>query len=139
MFARRDTESKTDASAIDTVIGENTQIQGTIEGEGSLRIDGEVEGTIRVAGDVTVGESGCVLAAQIEARSIKIAGRIQGDVTAEKLVEMAASATVDGDIQCSDLAVDKGAVFKGKSLMGKQVDVGAESADENAKKAAGSE
>ncbi len=115
MFTRDRTRS-TDPGKIATVLGAGTCMEGTLTGDGSVRIDGCMNGTIEVAGDVIVAETAKVQA-RICARTVKISGTVDGDVHSTGLVELASSAVVSGDVSCADLVVDKGAVLNGCTRM----------------------
>ncbi|ADL13818.1 protein of unknown function DUF583 [Acetohalobium arabaticum DSM 5501] len=108
-------ESKTtDASNMETVIGENTELEGTLTIEGSLRIDGVINGKLKAKGDVVVGKSG-TLEADIEARNVTIAGDVTGNVMTENKLVITSTGKLIGDIKIANLIIEDGAVFKGKS------------------------
>ena len=88
----------TAADRIDALIAPGTHFRGEIVSRGTLRIDGWVEGKISTEGDVIIGESGLV-SAQIRARNIIIAGKVKGNLIPSGRVEIATTASVEGDIQ----------------------------------------
>jgi len=101
---------------IDTVIGRETEIKGTVTAKGAIRIDGKLEGHIVNQGDVVIGE-GAVIIADVKARHVTVAGEIRGNITAEGKLELLNSGKVLGNIQVQNLVIGEGAVFKGKSEM----------------------
>ncbi len=101
---------------IDTIIGRETEIKGTISAKGVIRIDGRAEGQVLVSGDILVGETAFLLA-EVKARHITVAGEIRGNVAAEGKLEILSSGKVYGDIQVANLVIGEGAVFKGKCEM----------------------
>ncbi|MGB9867999.1 MAG: bactofilin family protein [Bacillota bacterium] len=101
--------------AVETVLGPNVRIEGTIHSDGSMRIDGQVQGSIECAGDVVIGNSARV-GASVSAKCVVVAGQVLGNITAEK-VELAKTAVVKGDIQCAQLSIEAGAAFSGKTVM----------------------
>ncbi|HCC33762.1 MAG TPA: hypothetical protein DEQ28_07705, partial [Clostridiales bacterium] len=75
---------------VETVIGRGATVNGTLNGTGTLRVDGKVEGQVVHRGDVVVGETGLIEAA-IQARNITVAGEIRGSVEAEGKLELIAT------------------------------------------------
>ncbi|HHW98415.1 MAG TPA: polymer-forming cytoskeletal protein [Firmicutes bacterium] len=100
------------AGKLDTVIGQGAVINGSINIEGTLRVDGKVEGEISVTGDLLVGETG-VANAIITAQNVTVAGTVKGNITANGKLDLLASGKVYGDINVSDLVVSQGAILQG--------------------------
>lgn len=101
---------------VETIIGQNTTIKGSLSSSGSLRIDGQFEGDINSSGELIVGESGR-LKAQVIARSAIVAGIINGNMEVGEKLELLSSAKVIGDLKVGSLIVGEGAVFKGNCEM----------------------
>jgi cytoskeletal protein CcmA (bactofilin family) len=95
-------------------IGEALTVQGKVVSQQDLTIDGKVEGTIEL-GDhgLTIG-TGAEIKADLVAHAITISGEVTGNVTAASLVELRATACVDGDIVTPRLIMADGAIVKGK-------------------------
>lgn len=96
-----------------SLIAENVTVNGDLASDGDVQLDGLVRGDLRV-GRLTIGESGQVEGA-IEAEAVDIRGRVTGSITAQQ-VRLHASAQVIGDVTHTQLAVDAGARFEGRSL-----------------------
>lgn len=105
-----------DATKIDTVIGSGTSLRGNLNSEGSVRIDGRLEGTICAQGDVSVGEKGNITA-EISARNVEIAGLVQGNVHAAGRLILTVSGQLYGDVKAEKLIIHEGAKFKGTCSM----------------------
>jgi len=103
---------------LDTLIGKDTRLEGTVQAKGTLRIDGQMEGQVYSQGDVIIGDTGQVKG-EIKARNIFISGIVQGNVYAEGKLELSSSGSLLGDMQASKLVVDEGAVFDGNCIMQK--------------------
>lgn len=101
---------------VETIVGSQTQIKGTVTAGGTIRVDGQVDGEIIAKGDVVVGETGTVRA-QIKGRSATIAGTVHGNVEVADKLELTASAKLYGDIKTGILIIGEGAVFKGACEM----------------------
>ena len=103
--------------SVQTIIGEGTEIKGTIQATGVIRVDGYLEGTIEHRGELVIGPKGRIVA-DIHAKSLAVAGEIRGNVVADEKLELLPGARLYGDIRCGHLVVHEGATFQGRSLMG---------------------
>ena len=109
---------------VDTVIGKDTEIKGTVSGSVTIRIDGRIEGEINVEGDVVVGETGKIVA-DISARNVTAAGEITGNINASGKLEIVEKGKVRGDIKVISLVISDGGIFDGKSEMLTEGDIAA--------------
>ena len=100
---------------IETVLGSNTSVEGDIRSNGGVRIDGDLEGTIQIAGSLIVSESAKVVAT-ISARNVQIQGAVKGNVTANRLVILD-TGKLWGDIAVRSCVLDDGGFFQGYSKM----------------------
>lgn len=99
--------------AVASLVAEGVTIRGDLATDGDLHLDGAVEGDLR-AGRLTIGESGSVTGT-VSADSVEIRGAVKGTISARQ-VRLWASARVDGDISHSELSIEAGAHFEGRSL-----------------------
>lgn len=113
MFKKKE---EIDVTKVDTVIGKETIITGTIEAKGILRVEGKISGNLNTNGDVIVSQGG-VVEADVTARSISIAGNVKGNVEASGLLSVEPSGKMLGDIKVAKLAIGDGAVFTGACEM----------------------
>lgn len=109
---------------VQTMIGEGTEIKGTIQATGVVRIDGTLEGSILHNGDLIVGPKGRVIA-DIRSKGLAVAGEVRGNVETEEKLELLPGARLYGDIKCGHLVVHEGAMFHGRSLMAEEQHQGA--------------
>lgn len=93
-----------------SVVGPGTRIEGTVVAAGSLRVDGEVKGTITAHKDVSLSAQGRV-EADIQANNITLAGQVKGDLTATADVALPAESRLDGNIRANNVEV--GGTVKG--------------------------
>jgi cytoskeletal protein CcmA (bactofilin family) len=98
-------------------LGKGSRVEGKLTFEGSVRIDGQVEGEISAQDTVLIGET-AELTAQINANTVVVHGRVTGDITARKRVELRAPATLVGNISTPSLVINDGVVFEGHCAMG---------------------
>jgi cytoskeletal protein CcmA (bactofilin family) len=95
-------------------IGEALTVHGKIVSRQDLTIDGKVEGTIELGDHALTIGAGAEIKADLAADAITISGEVTGNVTAASLVELRASACVNGDIATPRLIMVEGAIIKGK-------------------------
>jgi cytoskeletal protein CcmA (bactofilin family) len=96
-----------------SVIGPTLKFKGELSANEDLIIEGEIEGTIAHQDkNLTVGREGRVKA-DINARTVDIYGRVEGDIHGEDVVKLAKSANVKGNIYCARIVMDDGAQFSG--------------------------
>ena len=96
-----------------THIGKSIVIKGEVSGSGDVYLDGYLEGTIELLdGSFTVGSEGCIRA-NLQARSIVVQGRVDGNLYGLERAELKKSATVVGDIYTPRIAIEDGAFLEG--------------------------
>lgn len=113
MFSKKE---EIDTTRIDTIVGKDTVIDGTIEAKGVLRVEGKVTGELNTNGDIIVA-SGGVVEAEIKCRSISIAGTIRGNIESTGVLAMEPTGKLYGDISVAKLSIGDGAVFHGACKM----------------------
>jgi cytoskeletal protein CcmA (bactofilin family) len=120
-------------------IGQSIVFKGELSGEEDLEIDGQVEGSVKLANnELTVGANGN-LKAEVTAKSIVVVGRVQGDLTATERIEIQSTGIVDGDIRAPRLVIQEGAVLNGGIDMSKGGAASSPSAGSSPKAGDGSE
>jgi cytoskeletal protein CcmA (bactofilin family) len=106
------------SAKLETVIGADSTITGELAIQGTVRVDGSIEGDIR-ADWVIVGETGRIRG-NVQARMMVVGGRIDGNIDASEIVELKDKAQVFGEICTAKLTVSEGALFDGQSSMKKK-------------------
>ncbi|MBO8155609.1 MAG: polymer-forming cytoskeletal protein [Bacillaceae bacterium] len=112
MFSKSEKRKDT----VDTVIGKGTVLEGKIQTEASMRVDGNIKGEVICQGDLTVGKDGCV-DASVQGRNVIIAGEIKGNVQAKEKIHIESSGTLIGNVEMNTFIIDEGGTFKGESKM----------------------
>lgn len=101
---------------MNTIIGKDSIIEGTIKIQGGLRIDGMVRGKVSASESLAVGDSGTI-EAELTARIAVIGGKVVGSIFAQDKIELQSKAIVEGDITTKNLIVEEGAIFHGRCNM----------------------
>lgn len=91
---------------------------GTVITDNDIRVDGTIEGDVKCAGKIVVGEKGCVVGT-ITCQNAEIMGRVEGKIEAVQSLVMSATCHVHGEIQTQTLTVEPNAIFNGTCAMGK--------------------
>ncbi|KGE03127.1 hypothetical protein HRUBRA_02359 [Pseudohaliea rubra DSM 19751] len=100
------------------MIGSKVKITGDIESAEDLLIEGEVNGTVTLPdNELVIGNSGRV-SADVEAKTIRIEGEVQGDITGRERVVITASGNVQGNVNAPRVMLEDGGRFKGSIDMG---------------------
>ncbi len=99
-------------------LGPGTSFEGLVTFEGTLRVEGELAGTVHAAaGALWVGPKARVRAC-IQVEELVLAGKLVGNVTALRRVELLPGAELDGDITTPLLAVADGGRIAGRCITG---------------------
>src|SRR5262245_55993877 len=93
-------------------LDKGTNMTGELEFAGTLRIDGNFQGSIATGDILVIGEH-AVVHADIKVGEIEIHGQFFGSIEAKQRVEVFASGRVRGDIHTPVLSVNAGAVLDG--------------------------
>jgi cytoskeletal protein CcmA (bactofilin family) len=102
---------------MNSIIGKGCTVKGTIDvQEGTLRIDGEFEGTVNCPDTMIVGKGGKVKA-EIKVKNAVIGGTVVGNIDAKEKIELQAGSRLEGDIKTIRLVIDEGVFFEGSCKM----------------------
>lgn len=89
-------------------------VRGDVTSAGDLVIDGRVEGKIEIGDhNLTIGETATVVA-DLVAKDVTIAGKVDGNVLGAGRVELKKNAAVEGDITTPRFMMEDGALLSGK-------------------------
>jgi len=98
-------------------IGPGVKINGRINSEEDLSIEGHVEGSIiSETHEISVAVSG-TLKADIRAKVVEIHGTVTGDIVGTEKVVVSQSGSVTGNIDAPRVVLEDGAKFKGSIQM----------------------
>jgi len=102
-------------------VGEEVTFKGTIRYQGTVRVDGRLEGEIYTDGNLIIGQK-AVITAKIEAGTVTCQGRITGEILAKNRVKLLSPAVFDGSINTPLLSMDEGVLFNGTCNMSQKGD-----------------
>src|SRR5216683_5011133 len=102
-------------------ISQGIRIKGEVTGSEDLFVDGMVEGKLSLTTNscLTVGPNGHVKA-DVSAREVIVRGKIEGKVTGRDKVQLWSTGQVTGEVQTDRLAIEDGALLRGKVEAGRQ-------------------
>jgi cytoskeletal protein CcmA (bactofilin family) len=99
-------------------LGVGTSFDGVLSFEGTLRVDGQLAGSVYANdGALFVGPQARVRA-RIEVAELVLAGAIVGDVIAQRRVELLPGAELEGDVTSPLLAIADGGRIAGRCITG---------------------
>jgi cytoskeletal protein CcmA (bactofilin family) len=100
-------------------ISQGIKIKGEVTGSEDLFVDGQVDGKLSLTnGSLTVGVNGRVKA-DVTAREVIVRGTVEGKVSGRDKVLLGSTGQVTGEVQTDRLAIEDGAMLRGKVEAGK--------------------
>jgi cytoskeletal protein CcmA (bactofilin family) len=114
---------KKENDQIKAYMGEDTVFKGSLNFDGTVRIDGKFEGQVFTNDTLIIGATGHLIA-EISAGTIICMGLIEGKMIASKKVEIHANSRVIGNIKSPALYVELGGVLDGTcDMSGKETKI----------------
>lgn len=93
-----------------------TTIEGNINANGDIRIDGTILGTVNVKGKFVLGPTGRI-EGDINCQNADVSGIVNGKLIVAELLQLKSTSKLNGDITTNKLAIDPGAFFAGACKM----------------------
>lgn len=100
----------------ETIIGASIKVKGNFQGQGSIIIEGMLEGSLKTAANLFIGDQAKVVA-NIEAKDALINGEVSGNVKAKGYLSIGRTAKIFGDLQYGEISIEKGASINGQLLL----------------------
>ena len=98
------------------MIAAGTSVRGQITGAEDLAVEGRVEGSVRLSGNLSIA-AGAEVKAEVEVKALDISGSLTGNATAADGVSLTSGAVVRGDLTTPRLAIAEGARYSGRVTM----------------------
>ena len=92
-------------------------LEGSVRGQGDSWIAGEIQGPVEIDGQLVIEPTG-VVRGEVRARSIAIAGVLEGNATAIELVRLEPGARMVGDARAERVSAAAGALLRGRIRTG---------------------
>ena len=90
-----------------TVIAKGITFTGTLHGEGSVQVEGRLDGEIDLKGTITIAETG-IVKGPVTADVVRVAGEVQGSITARENLCLERTGCIHGDVATASLVVENG-------------------------------
>lgn len=100
-----------------TIIGPSVKVEGDLNANGNIIIEGSVSGNITTDKDITIGQNANIIA-DVKAGNATIAGQVKGSLNVTGHLSIQSSAKINGDIKTSTIAIESGAQINGMLNMG---------------------
>jgi cytoskeletal protein CcmA (bactofilin family) len=100
-----------------TLLGKSTDFKGIVSFDGTVRIDGRVEGEVHTTGTLIVGEH-AVIEGIVSVGVLMNSGKINGTITAIEKIQILKPGVLVGDIRTPVIAIEEGSHFHGMCDMG---------------------
>ncbi|HYM96921.1 MAG TPA: polymer-forming cytoskeletal protein [Candidatus Sulfotelmatobacter sp.] len=110
-------EARRDSGQRKFTMGPNDSLEGKLNYDGSIHVDGRAEGELRVTGNIDVA-SGAAVKALLEGANVTLKGNLEGEVTARDKLTLGKNARLSGDIVVRRLQIEDGATLNGHVRMG---------------------
>ena len=98
-------------------LGPGDSLDGKLNYNGHVTVQGQAQGEFRVTGNFDVG-NGATVKALIEGSNVTIKGDVEGVLTARDKLTLGKSAKLSGDVTVKRLQIEDGASFNGHVRMG---------------------
>ena len=103
-------------SEITAFLGKGTEFKGVLSFEGTVRVDGKVEGEV-ISKDTMIAGDGALLQGEITVGTIICSGKVIGNINASLKAHILAPAHIQGNIRTPKLIIEEGVTFDGKCEM----------------------
>ena len=113
---KKETNMKQNESEIKAYMGEDTVFNGSLNFDGTVRIDGKFEGKVTTEDTLIIGETGHLMA-EIIAGTVICMGRVEGTIVASKKVEIHSTSKILGNIKSPAIDIELGGILDGNCDM----------------------
>jgi cytoskeletal protein CcmA (bactofilin family) len=98
-------------------IVQGTEVEGTVQANSDIRVDGTIKGKLFCEAKVIIGPTGKVTG-EIRCQNAVIEGSFEGTISVKELLNIRETATVEGDVTYGKLIVQPGGTIDGTIAMG---------------------
>ena len=119
-MARGRHNTQTSSEAVMSIIGPGMTVVGNCESDGTIRIEGTVNGSVKAGKAVVIGKQGLVTG-DIMTQDAVISGRVEGKLVAASRLELQATSHIEGEVHTKRMQLEEGSVLNGSVHMGSNV------------------
>ena len=120
---KKETNEKKDDTQIKAYMGEDAVFNGSLNFDGTVRIDGKFEGKVITEDTLIIGETGHLMA-EISAGTVICMGRVEGTIVASKKVEIHSTSKILGNIKSPAIDIELGGILDGNcDMSGKETKI----------------
>jgi cytoskeletal protein CcmA (bactofilin family) len=101
---------------ITAFLGKGTEFKGVLSFEGTIRVDGKIEGEIFSKDTLIAGDS-AFLQGEVTVGTIIASCKVVGNINASQKVHLLAPANIQGNIKTPKLIIEEGVTFDGNCEM----------------------
>jgi cytoskeletal protein CcmA (bactofilin family) len=105
-------EIGTPPEAVISIIGPGMKVIGDCQSDGTVRVEGTVEGSIKAGKAVVIGKQGVVIG-DIHTQDAVVSGRVTGSLVAESRLELQATCQIEGEVRTRRMQLEEGALLNG--------------------------
>ncbi len=127
-MAKDTNETEAGREGVISIIGPGMRVVGDCDTEGTLRIEGSVDGTVRAGKAVVVGKDG-VVDGDVATQDAVIGGHVTGSIVAESRLELQATCVIEGEIRARRIKLEEGGVVNGNVTTGEAATTGSSIAE----------
>jgi cytoskeletal protein CcmA (bactofilin family) len=114
----------TPPEAVISIIGPGMKVVGDCLTDGTVRVEGTVEGSVKAGKAVVVGKQGSIIG-DVQTQDAVISGRVSGSLVAESRLELQATCQIDGEVRTRRMQLEEGAILNGTVHMSESKRAGA--------------
>jgi cytoskeletal protein CcmA (bactofilin family) len=93
------------------------RVVGDCETDGTVRVEGNVNGSVKAGKAVVIGKEG-VVEGDIITQDAVVSGTVRGTLTADSRLEIQSTAKIEGKIRARRMQLEEGALLNGTVEMG---------------------
>lgn len=119
MFMKKNTNnarSSSHAAGSISTVAEGTTVNGDIESDSDMRIDGNIVGNVYCKAKVVLGPT-AIVQGDLHAENVDVFGTVNGNITTKDLSCLKQNSTINGNLVTQRLQIEPNAVFNGQCKM----------------------
>lgn len=119
-MARDSDNNPASSEAVLSIVGPGMTVVGNCESDGTIRIEGTVNGSVKAGKAVVIGKQGLV-SGDIMTQDAVISGRVEGKLVAASRLELQPTSRIEGEVHTRRMQLAEGAIINGSVHMGADV------------------